>query len=83
MRTPQRWRSLADLARYMAVEQQWVPLRKAAELYRVTPETMHAWAARGYFTSTRIQTALWISREELESGLRQQPNKKIHSHPEA
>ena len=76
MKTLQRWRSLAELARHMATEQQWMPLRTAAKLYRVTPETMQAWVRQGHFTSTRIKTALWISREELESGLCRQPNRQ-------
>ncbi len=76
MRTPQRWRSITELARHLAIEQQWIPLRKAATLYRVTPETMHAWVREGYFTSTHIKHTLWVSREELENGLCRKPNQR-------
>jgi predicted XRE-type DNA-binding protein len=73
MKTVRRWRSLSEYVRHVATEQDWMTLREAAELYRVTPETMQEWVRQQRFTSTRIDTALWISRSELEDGLRRKP----------
>jgi hypothetical protein len=68
-----RWRSLSDLAQHLVVRQDWLPLREAARLYRVTPETMQSWASQGHFRSCRIHSATWVSRVDLESGLRRTP----------
>lgn len=70
---PRRWRSIAELARRMALEQEWLPLREAAALYRVTPETMLGWARQRCFSSRYVDGALWVSREELQQGLRRMP----------
>jgi hypothetical protein len=74
-----RWRSLGDLAQHMVVRQDWLPLREAARLYRVTPETMKDWVRAGYFQSCRIRTATWVSRAELEEGLRRHPEQPARS----
>jgi hypothetical protein len=68
-----RWRSLSEYVQHLAVKQDWMPLREAAALYRVTPETMQTWVQQQHFSSTRFNTALWISRTELEDGLRRLP----------
>ncbi|GAB4171721.1 MAG: hypothetical protein Fur005_33520 [Roseiflexaceae bacterium] len=69
----QRWNSLASLATELAQRQEWMPLREAADLYRVTPETMQAWVRDQHFRSCRFQHALWVSRSDLEAGLRRKP----------
>ncbi len=70
-----RWASLADFARQLVIQQRWMVLREAANLYRVTPETMQAWVRQGRFTAQRINGVLWIDRAELESGLRRPPRR--------
>jgi phage antirepressor YoqD-like protein len=77
MKQGTRWRSLTEYVQHLAVNQEWMSLREAARLYRVTPETMQTWVRQNYFTSTRFNTALWISRAELEDGLRRLPTKSM------
>jgi hypothetical protein len=67
------WRSLGDLAQHLVLRQDWLPLREAARLYRVTPETMQIWLRGGHFHACQIHSKLWISRAELEAGLRRRP----------
>ena len=73
MNTPTRWASVAELARHLAYRQEWMPLTEAALLYRVTAETMSAWVRQRRFTTCEIESAIWISRDELESALRRRP----------
>lgn len=51
----------------------WLPMREAAQLYRVTDETMLAWLDAGAFTVLREGRIVWVSRAELEAGLRRRP----------
>jgi hypothetical protein len=74
MTRPQRWGSVAELAQHMARRQTWLPLREAADLYRVTPETMLAWVRGSHFTGKYFDGALWVARDELESALRRRPD---------
>jgi hypothetical protein len=73
MPIPQRWSSLADLARHLARRQEWLPLREAAELYRVTPETMLAWVRQNRFRSCEHGATVWVLRAQLEEALRRRP----------
>jgi len=68
-----RWPSLAAMVQHMALREEWMPLREAAELYRVTTDTMLFWIEAGKFTTRRIGGELWLSREELYAGLRRRP----------
>lgn len=68
-----RWPSLAHMARHFARRQDWTPLREAAALYRVTPETMLNWVRQGRFTSCEFDEELWISHAELHAALRRNP----------
>jgi predicted site-specific integrase-resolvase len=61
------------MLRHMLLHEEWMALRDAAELYRVTPDTMQVWVEAGKFTAQRIGDELWLSREELISALRRPP----------
>jgi hypothetical protein len=74
MNIPNRWAKLSDLARHLAYRQEWMPLVEAAAFYRVTPETMVAWVRQRRFTAREIESSLWVSRNELELGLRRRPS---------
>jgi hypothetical protein len=52
---------------------EWLPLREAAELYRVTPDTMRLWLRQGLFTSTYFGAEVWVARSELYDALRRPP----------
>lgn len=69
----QRWTSLSDLVRHTLRQQEWLSLREAAELYRVTDETMLAWVRAGAFPSKTIDGRTWVARAELEAALRRKP----------
>ncbi len=68
-----RWTSLSDLVRHTLRQQEWLSLREAAELYRVTDETMLAWVRAGAFPSRTIEGRMWVARAELEAALRRKP----------
>jgi hypothetical protein len=68
-----RWPSLAAMVRHMALREEWMPLREAAALYRVTTDTMAVWVEAGKFSTRRVGDELWLSREELVSALRRPP----------
>jgi hypothetical protein len=74
MNIPNRWAKLSDLARHLVYRQEWMPLAEAATFYRVTPETMVAWVRQRRFTAREIESSLWISRQELETGLCRRPS---------
>ncbi len=69
----QRWTSLSDLVRHTLRQQEWLSLREAAELYRVTDETMLAWIRAGAFPSRTSDGRTWVARAELEAALRRKP----------
>jgi hypothetical protein len=72
-RRRERWPSLGAMVRHMALREQWMSLAEAAELYRVTPDTVQFWARVGAFTSRRFAGELWLSRAELHAALRRRP----------
>jgi hypothetical protein len=80
MNIPNRWAKLSDLARHLAYRQEWMPLAEAAAFYRVTPETMVAWVRQRRFTAREIESSLWVSRNELELGLRRRPSSATLPH---
>jgi predicted site-specific integrase-resolvase len=61
------------MVRHMALREEWMSLAEAAELYRVTPDTMQGWAKTGRFTARRFAGELWVSRAELHAALRRRP----------
>lgn len=73
MASRQRWTSLSDLVKHALRQQEWLSLREAAELYRVTDETMLAWVRAGAFPSRIIDGRTWVARAELEAALRRKP----------
>lgn len=68
-----RWASLGDMARHLARRQEWLPLVEAAQLYRVTPETMLHWVRDQYFRSCLFDQQLWVDRNQLERELCRPP----------
>lgn len=73
MTIQQRWASLSDLMRHAIREQEWLSLRAAADMYRVTDETMLAWVRGGAFTSRTIDGRVWVARADLEQALKRRP----------
>ncbi len=69
----QQWASLNDLMRHLIRQQEWMSLREAAELYRVTDETMLAWVRAGAFTNQNRDGRIWVARADLEAALRRKP----------
>lgn len=69
----QRWASLTDLMRHAIRQQEWMSLREAAELYRVTDETMLTWVRAGAFTTQNCDGRTWVARADLEAALRRKP----------
>ena len=68
-----RWASLQEMAHDLLRRTEWLPLREAAALYRVTPDTMRVWVQRGIFPSTTFGNEVWVARNELEGALRRPP----------
>jgi excisionase family DNA binding protein len=68
-----RWPSLAAMLRHMMLREEWMSVKEAAELYRVTTDTMLVWAQAGKFSARRIDGELWLSRDELLGALRRAP----------
>ncbi|HEU5089364.1 MAG TPA: hypothetical protein VFT99_18035 [Roseiflexaceae bacterium] len=68
-----RWASLQEMAQDMLRRAEWLPLREAAALYRVTPDTMRVWVQREIFPSTTFGNEVWVARNELEAALRRPP----------
>lgn len=68
-----RWISLSDLVRHTLHQQEWLSLREAADLYRVTDETMLAWVRAGAFPTCTIEGRTWVARAALEAALRRKP----------
>jgi excisionase family DNA binding protein len=75
--TQKRWPSLAAMLRHMVLHEEWMSVKEAADLYRVTTDTMLVWAQAGKFAARRIDGELWLSREELFSALRRAPAKPL------
>lgn len=76
MTARRRWASLADLLRHTIHQQEWVSLRDAAALYRVTDETMLAWVRAGAFDSQQIDGHVWVARGDLEAALKRKPEQR-------
>ena len=68
-----RWASLQAMAHDLLRRAEWLPLREAAALYRVTPDTMRVWVQRDIFPSTTFGNEVWVARDELEGALRRPP----------
>lgn len=61
------------MLRHMVLREEWMSVREAADLYRVTTDTMLAWAHAGRFTTRRIDGELWLARGELTAALCRRP----------
>jgi hypothetical protein len=68
-----RWSSLQEMALEMVRRAEWLPLREAAALYRVTPDTMRVWLRQDIFTSTYFGAEIWVARTELYDALQRPP----------
>ncbi|MGQ9547494.1 MAG: helix-turn-helix domain-containing protein [Roseiflexus sp.] len=73
MKSRRRWSSLSALLRETLRQEEWMTLREAAALYRVTDETMLAWVRKGAFPSKREDGRTWVAREALEAALHRMP----------
>ncbi len=69
----QRWKSIDAMVQHMVIRQEWMPIKEAADLYRVTDETMQMWIRTGKFAGRYFGDELWIARGELLHALRRQP----------
>ncbi len=68
-----RWSSLSALLRATIRQEEWMTVREAAALYRVTDETMLAWVRARAFPSKHEEGRTWVARAALEAALRQMP----------
>ncbi len=80
MKQQYRWPSLADMVRHVMHQQEWMALADAANLYRVTPETMRGWARQGLFGAQHSDGEWWLNREQLYSALRHLPTSMAGEH---
>ncbi|MGB9750714.1 MAG: hypothetical protein C0183_19135 [Roseiflexus castenholzii] len=71
-----RWNSLSAMLRHALRQQEWLSLRDAAALYRVTDETMLAWVRAGVFPSRTFEGRIWVARADLEAALRRKPGER-------
>lgn len=69
----ERWPSIAAMLRHLVLREEWMTVKEAAALYRVTTDTMLVWAQAGKFAARRIDGELWLSRAELQGALRRTP----------
>ncbi|HWQ13439.1 MAG TPA: helix-turn-helix domain-containing protein [Roseiflexaceae bacterium] len=69
----ERWPSLAAMVQHMLLREEWMSVREAADLYRVSTDTMLAWAHAGKFPYRRIGDELWLARQELHAALCRPP----------
>lgn len=72
-----RYASVGMLVAELVLRQEWMPLREAAALYRVTDETMLEWGRDGAFATTDVGGRLWFSREDLTGALRRRPRRGL------
>lgn len=79
MRPHSHWSSLADMFCDLIRKQDYMDLSEAAALYRVTPETMRAWARQGLFGACYANGEWWLEREQLQHALRQTPRAPLNS----
>jgi excisionase family DNA binding protein len=77
MNQQRRWPSLGAFVRHMVREQEWMSVKAAAELYRVTDETMLAWARNGHFPTRVIDGELRLDRSALHEALRRMPANQL------
>lgn len=80
MKQAYRWPSLADMVRHVVRQEEWMSLVEAANLYRVTPETMRGWARQGLFRAQHSDGEWWLYREQLYSALRRLPASRSQEH---
>jgi len=77
--THKRWPSLAAMLRHIVLHEEWMSVKEAAALYRVTTDTMLVWAQAGKFAARRIDGELWLSRAELFDALRRAPTNPLRT----
>jgi hypothetical protein len=75
MRSRRRWSSLSALVRATLRQEEWMTVREAAALYRVTDETMLAWVRAGAFPTQVEEGRTWVGRAALEAALRRMPER--------
>ncbi len=68
-----RWPSLAAMVRHLVREQEYMSVREAAQLYRVTEETMLSWADCGHLPARYADGQVWLERVALHDALRRPP----------
>jgi len=76
MRSRRRWSSLSALVRATLRQEEWMTVREAAALYRVTDETMLAWVRAGAFPMQVEEGRTWVGRAALEAALRRMPERR-------
>jgi hypothetical protein len=75
MRSRRRWSSLSALVRATLRQEEWMTVREAAALYRVTDETMLAWVRAGAFPMQVEEGRTWVARAALEAALHRMPER--------
>jgi hypothetical protein len=76
MRSRRRWSSLSALVRATLRQEEWMTVREAAALYRVTDETMLAWVRAGAFPMQVEEGRTWVARAALEAALHRMPERR-------
>ncbi len=76
MQSRQRWSSLSALVRATLRQEEWMTVREAAALYRVTDETMLAWVRAGAFPMQVEEGRTWVARAALEAALHRMPERR-------
>jgi hypothetical protein len=76
MRSRRRWSSLSALVRATLRQEEWMTVREAAALYRVTDETMLAWVRAGAFPTQVEDGRTWVGRAALEAALHRMPERR-------
>ncbi|MBO9333958.1 MAG: helix-turn-helix domain-containing protein [Roseiflexus sp.] len=79
MRSRRRWSSLSALVRATLRQEEWMTVREAAALYRVTDETMLAWVRAGAFPMQVEEGRTWVARAALEAALHRMPERRSDS----
>ena len=76
MRSRRRWSSVSALVRATLRQEEWMTVREAAALYRVTDETMLAWVRAGAFPMQVEEGRTWVGRAALEAALHRMPERR-------